>query len=120
MVLGRAASDDVLMAIRRSLVPWIVYAATIASALPLAALIAWATPMPSGACSGIGFGCSLYEWDAAAFMLIFLGVPYAVIVGLVLAVLSLTKLIRAAEVVAWLGLAIPWMAVLFGVITSDL
>ncbi|MEN3273851.1 MAG: hypothetical protein V7636_2612 [Actinomycetota bacterium] len=90
-----------------------LYLLTLASALPLGALIASANP-PDGGCSGIGFGCSLYGWDAAGFALLFAGVPYAVILAALLGVLCLLprRCAGVAQVVAALGLAVPWFAVL--------
>jgi hypothetical protein len=85
----------------------------LASALPLGALIASANPADGG-CSGIGFGCSLYGWDAAGFALLLLGVPYAVILAALLGVLCVLprRYAGIVEVVAGLGLAVPWLAVI--------
>lgn len=97
---------------------WILYLLTLLSALPLAALLAATTPMPDGACSGIGFGCSLYGWDAAGFTLLFIGVPYVLGLGVLLGLLSLLpeRIAVIATVVGGLGLAVPWaVATLAGV-----
>lgn len=93
---------------------WTLYLLTLLSALPLAAVIATSTPMPEGACSGIGFGCSLYGWDAAGFLLMIFGIPYALVLAVALGVLSLLPARRAviAAVVAGVGLAIPWLFVM--------
>ena len=92
---------------------WILYLLTLVSALPLAAVVAATNPMPEGACSGIGFGCSLYGWDAAGFALLLLGVPYALGLAAVLGVLSLLpeRFAGIVTIVAGLGLAIPWILV---------
>ena len=92
--------------------PWLPYAATIVSALPLGAIVAAANPQPAGACSGIGFGCSLYGWDAAAFLLLFVGGPYAFVLAIVLGVLSRARSRTLPVTAAWIGLAVPWVAVL--------
>lgn len=105
--LPRPADADHVTFLRRIPLHWFLYAATLASALPIAAIIAWATPMPEGACSGIGWGCSLYEWDAAGFALMIFGIPYAIALATVLFMLSFVGK-KAAPVVAGIGLAIPW------------
>lgn len=99
--------------------PWAVYAATLLSALPLAAVVAVTNPQPEGACSGIGFGCSLYGWDAAAFLLIFLGLPYIVGLAVLLGLLALLppRLAAVRTGVAWTGLAVPWVLVAFGLVS---
>ncbi|MFP5326202.1 MAG: hypothetical protein ACLGHT_01825 [Acidimicrobiia bacterium] len=97
---------------------WFIYAATIASGLPLGAVVAAANQMPEGGCSGIGFGCSLYGWSAAGVLLLIVGLPYALLLGTVLVVLSFAGR-RAAVPVAWVGLAIPWIAVFAAVATLD-
>ena len=90
--------------------PWLLYVLTLMSAGPLAALVAWQTPQPPGACSGIGWGCSLYGWDAAGFMLLLFGVPYAAVLGTVLAVLGAFGVSNALRrAVASVGLATPWV-----------
>ena len=96
---------------RRPWFPWTISAATIASALPIGALLAAANPMPEGACSGIGFGCSLYGWDAAGFALMIFGIPFAVVLAVVLGVLSIPAIRRPwlASTVAACGLAVPWL-----------
>jgi hypothetical protein len=89
--------------------PWVLYALTLVSAAPLGALVAWQTPQPPGACSGIGWGCSLYEWDAAGLMLLFFGAPYAVVLGAVLAALAFFNASGALRrTVASVGFVIPW------------
>ena len=113
MVQQATHADDVPVTfLRRIPLYWFLYLATLASAVPIAAIIAWATPMPEGACSGIGWGCSLYEWDAAGFALVIFGVPYAAALATVLFILSFVGK-RAAPVVGWVGLAIPWMFAVF-------
>lgn len=95
--------------------PWLLYALTLLSAAPLAALVAWQTPQPPGTCSGIGWGCSLYGWDAAGFALLLFGVPYALVLGVVLAALVWSGspgAIRVAALVAGLGLVVPWVFVI--------
>ena len=117
MVAATGTPDDARMSwLRRIPLHWCLYATTLASALPIAAIIAAATPMPEGACSGIGWGCSLYEWDAAGFALMILGIPYAFVLGVVLFILSFVGK-RAAPTVGWVGLAMPWVVVLFGAAT---
>lgn len=108
------ADDDHVTFLRKVPLHWYLYLATLVSALPLGAIIAAATPMPEGACSGIGWGCSLYEWDAAGFALIIFGVPYAFLLGVVLLTLSFVGK-RAAPYVACTGLAIPWLLVVAGI-----
>ena len=90
---------------------WILFLLTLVSALPIAAVIAAAHPMPEGACSGIGFGCSLYGWDVAGFALLFLGVPYALGLATLLGVLCLLpdRWAGIVTAVAGLGLAVPWV-----------
>lgn len=109
----RADADHGRMTNRPRSTAWILYLLTLASALPLGAMIASANPADGG-CSGIGFGCSLYGWDAAGFALLLLGVPYAVVLAAVLGVLSLLPQRYAvlAKVVAGAGLAVPWFAVI--------
>jgi hypothetical protein len=99
---------------------WGLYLTTLLSAYPLGAIVAAATPQPAGACSGIGFGCSLYGWDAAGFLLAIVGVPYAVGLALVLLVLGLlpTRWRPVQFAVAAFGLAVPWVVVLAGVLAS--
>jgi hypothetical protein len=99
---------------RRS-APSALYLLTLLSAFPLGAMVAAAMPQ-SGPCSGIGFGCSLHGWDAAWFLLGLLGMPYAIALAAVLALLSaLPERLRAIQTgVAVVGLAIPWAAALIG------
>lgn len=104
--------DGPVNVLRRIPLHWLLYVATLASALPVAAVVAWATPMPEGACSGIGWGCSLYEWDAAGFALIIFGVPYAAALATVLFILTFVGK-RAAPIVGWIGFAIPWLFAVF-------
>ena len=111
-----AADDDTVTLIRKVPLHWLLFATTLASALPLAAIIAAATPMPEGACSGIGWGCSLYGWDAAGFALVIFGVPYAVLLAATLVILSFVGR-RAAPTVGWIGLLVPWIVVLFGAVS---
>ena len=100
--------------------PWVAYLLTLLSAWPVGAFLARTTPQPVGACSGIGFGCSLYGWDAAGFLLVFLGIPFAVALGLVLAVLSILpeRFAPLATGVALAGLAVPWAFLAYGVLAS--
>ena len=107
----RSADDDHVTFLRRIPVHWYLYAATLASALPIAAITAGSTPMPEGACSGIGWGCSLYEWDAAGFMLLIFGIPYAMALTTVLFILSFVGK-KGAPIVATIGLVIPWVLTL--------
>ena len=95
--------------------PWVVYAATLASLLPVGAILAVTNPMPEGACSGIGFGCSLYGWDAVGFGLIIFGIPFLVVFAVVLGVLSLPAIRRPAVSAgcAAVGFAIPWLFMLY-------
>ena len=88
--------------------PWLLYLATLLSGLPLAGAVALANPMPAGACSGIGWGCSLYGWDAAGFLLVIVGIPFAVVLAVVVGLLSLAGRAWAAGAAA-LGLSIPWL-----------
>ena len=104
---------------RLGVLTWSLYALTLTSALPIAAIVAAAWPQPDDACSGIGFGCSLYGWDAAGFMLWILGVPYALILGVVLVIATaLGPRARPVAVgLAVVGLLVPWIAAL--AIASD-
>lgn len=98
------------MDFRRRGVPWLIFLLTLFSAWPLGAMVAAATPATPDDCEGIGFGCSLHEWNAARFLLLILGVPYAVCLAAVLGVLSLhARWLRAQTFVAVVGLAAPWM-----------
>lgn len=101
---------------RGSSAPLVLYLLTLASALPLGQVLAAAYPQPEGACSGIGWGCSLYGWDAAYFVLMVVGVPYALALGFVLGLLSLLpeRWRGVQTAVAALGLAVPWGTVLVG------
>ena len=94
--------------------PWLVYLATFISLLPIGTVLAVTNPMPEGACSGIGFGCSLYGWDAVAFGMIIFGVPFVTLLAVVLGVLSIPALRRPplALLVAGLGFAVPWLFLL--------
>lgn len=94
--------------------PWVIYAATIASALPIGAILAASNPKPEGACSGIGFGCSLYGWDAVGFAYIIFGIPFAVVFAVVLGVLSLPAVRRPwlATAVSACGFLVPWLLTL--------
>lgn len=89
----------------------VLYLLTLLSAWPVGAIVAHASPPPAGACSGIGFGCSLYGWDAAGFLLLYLGIPYALGLALVLALLGLLppRWRPAQTIVAAGGLAVPWL-----------
>jgi hypothetical protein len=89
----------------------VAYLLTLLSAWPIGATIAHAMPQPAGACSGIGFGCTLYGWDAATFALLYLGVPYALGLALVLALLGLLRprWRPVQTVVAGGGLGVPWL-----------
>ena len=113
MSSGGPRADHDQMPKRPRTTAWTLYLLTLLSALPLAAILADANQMPAGGCSGIGFGCSLYGWDAAGFLLLIIGIPYALGLAAVLGVLSLLSDRRApiATVVAGVGLAIPWMFV---------
>jgi hypothetical protein len=94
----------------RRYVPWLLYLLTLLSAYPIGAILAAASPQPDGACSGIGFGCTLYGWDAAGFMLMIVGIPYALGLAFVLAVLGFLpwRWRPVQAVVATVGLAVPW------------
>jgi hypothetical protein len=102
---------------RRPWFPWLLYLVTLVSAWPLGAIMAAAYPQPAGSCSGIGFGCSLYGWDLAAFALYVLGIPYAAALALVLGLLALLpdRWAPLQVTVAVVGLAVPWMVVVAGV-----
>ena len=113
----RGDGDDMTWWHRRS-TPWLLYLATLASGLPFAAALAAANPMPEGACSGIGWGCSLYGWDVAGFALTILGVPFAVVLGLVLGLLSLARP-PVAAVAAAVGLAVPWLLTVAVLVTAS-
>ena len=69
--------------------PWILYGISLLLLPVVATAVAVANPRPQGACSGIGFGCSLYGWDAALLGLLVLGLPFAVGMGLLLGLTSL-------------------------------
>lgn len=92
--------------------PWVLYLLTLASALPLGAVVAAAHPRSPGDCEGIGFGCRLYGWDVAGFLLLVLGTPYALALGAVLGLLTLSpRLLPLQTLVALAGLAAPWVFV---------
>ena len=100
----------------RPVTPWVACGLTVLSGLPIGAILAADNPKPAGSCSGIGFGCSLYGWDLARFALLFAGLPYVI---LLLVMVALTGLLpgrwRIAQVVVALaGLALPWVVVLIG------
>jgi hypothetical protein len=101
--------------LRRALTPWLLYLATLCSALPIAGIVAAASPQPPGACSGIGWGCSLYGWDAAGFLLLLVGAPYAIVLALAVGALSFLPVrLRPFQIgVASIGLAVPWAAALW-------
>jgi hypothetical protein len=115
MVSRGVADDRCHMLDRPRTSAWTLYLLTLVSAIPLAAIVAASNPMPEGGCSGIGFGCSLYGWDAAGFVLLIVGVPYALGLALVLGVLSLVTDRRSTvtTIVATVGLAVPWLLVPF-------
>jgi hypothetical protein len=96
-------------------VPWALYLLTVLSAWPLGAMVAKSMPRPRGATSGIGFGASLNGWDAAGFLLVLLGIPYAAILAIVLALLTLLpqRLQLIPVSVALIGLAVPWIFTVF-------
>ena len=99
---------------RRTWTPWLTYLATLLSAWPLGAIVAASHPLEGDACSGIGFGCSRYGWDLAGFLLMFLGIPYAF--GLLIVLVTLSLVGDQGRVVptvaAVVGLAVPWVFVL--------
>ena len=99
---------------RLGVVTWTLYALTLASALPIAAIIAAASPQPDDACSGIGLGCSLYGYDAASFMLGLVGIPYALVLGVLLAIATVLgpRARPVAVGLAVVGLLVPWVAAL--------
>lgn len=76
--------------------PWARHALWAGTLLvPFAVYLAWLsqTSLPSGTCSGIGFGCSLAGGDAVEVALLFLGIPLAllwltghVVIGVIIAV----------------------------------
>lgn len=105
----------------RRLAPWLLFAATLLSALPLGAIVAASLPASPGDCEGIGFGCSLHGWNAAKFALLVLGIPYALALFVLLSLLSLGRSpgwLIAQTVVALTGLAVPWAAVTWWVATT--
>ena len=100
---------------RRRWFPWAVFATTLVSAAPLAPLIYLGVPKEGGTanCGGIGFGETPCGWNAVGLTLILLGVPYALLIAVVL---GLSELLggagtRARSVIALVGLAIPWLFV---------
>jgi hypothetical protein len=107
------ATDEGRTAGAHRAAPWVLYLLTLASAYPLGAVITHSLPQPEGSCSGIGFGCSLYGWDAAQFFLLMFGLPYAAVLAIVLGLLGfLPDRWRPAQtVVAAVGLAVPWALV---------
>ena len=94
--------------------PWLIYAAAMVSLLPIGAVLAVTNPMPEGACSGIGWGCSLYGWDAVALGMVIFGAPYAVLFAIVLGVLTLPAFRHpaVATATAAVGFAVPWVFML--------
>jgi hypothetical protein len=111
MVRRTSHEDDQRMLTRPRATAWTLYLVTLVSALPIAVIIATTNPMPEGACSGIGWGCSLYGWDLAGITLVIFGVPYAVALAIVLGLMGLLpeRHGKASAVVAGIGLAIPWL-----------
>jgi hypothetical protein len=105
-----AAAHD-RRAVEASRTAGVLYLVTLLSAWPIGAVVADATPQPAGACSGIGFGCSLYGWDAAAFVLLYVGAPYALGLGLLVGLLGLLpprwRAIQTAAAAG--GLVFPWL-----------
>lgn len=114
MVGRRRRRDHDGVTTRPRALAWTLYALTLASVLPLAPIYAGANEMPEGACSGIGWGCSLYGWDAVGFALLIVGIPYALGLALLLGVLCLLpdRIAPIVTVVAAIGLAVPWVLVL--------
>jgi hypothetical protein len=108
---------EVMTSRSRRLVPWLLFLATLLSALPLGAMIAASAPPVPGECEGIGFGCSLHGWNAAEFALLILGLPYAMVLFVLLAVLSSgdPRSLPAQTFVAVAGLVIPWVFVVWSV-----
>lgn len=84
--------------------PWTPYVLMLLSAMPLGAVLARANPQPPDACSGIGFGCSLYGWDAVGFFAMLFGAPYATVLGIAILLLSLLP-----KAYAWLPLTVGWL-----------
>lgn len=76
--------------------------------------------MPEGACSGIGFGCSLYGWDAVGVAYLIFGIPFAVMLAVILGVLSLPSIRRPwlTVAVATTGFALPWLLAVAVLLTS--
>jgi hypothetical protein len=101
--------------VERTCCAWALYLLTLLSAWPLGAMVAKSMQRPPGATSGIGFGASLYGWDAAGFLLVLLGIPYAAILAIVLALLTLLpqRLQLIPVSVGLIGLAVPWTFTVF-------
>src|SRR5688572_25856468 len=100
------------MDLRWRAVPWLLFLGTLLSAWPLGALIAASLPATADGCEGIGFGCSLHGWNAARFVIVVVGIPYALGLAAVLGVLSWNeRWLRVQIAVAMVGLAVPWSAV---------
>lgn len=91
--------------------PWVLYVVMLLSAPLVGLALATATSQPPGACSGIGWGCSLYGWDLVGFVLIVVGLPFALVLMGAIALLELLRLRPLATGVAALGVVAPWLLV---------
>ena len=89
--------------------PGRLYVATVALVAVATAVVAISNPRPEGACTGIGWGCSLYGWQHALVGLMFVGLPFLLVSGLaVLFTGMLPAPLRFVPViVAWLSVAFP-------------
>ena len=67
------------ISLRRTRVKHAVWAGTVLVPFAVYLVWLWRTTLPSGTCSGIGFGCSLAGDDAVEVALVFLGVPLALL-----------------------------------------
>ena len=90
--------------------PGRLYVATIALVAVATVVVAIGNPRPEGACSGIGWGCSLYGWEHALVGLMVVGVPFLLVSGLALLLTGLLpEPVRGvvSVVVAWSAVAVP-------------
>jgi hypothetical protein len=100
--------------------PGVLFGVAVALTLLATAVVAVENPRPEGACTGIGWGCSLYGWEAALLGLLIFGLPFVFIAGvLVLATSHLPRPWRVLSVViGWLAVAVPVYVIVASVSTG--
>ena len=102
--------------LRRRWFPWIVFAATLLSAGPLALLLYFNAPKPGDpgvTCGGIGFGEVPCGWDAVGLVFLLTLAPFVVVLAAVLLLSEFfgPRLTPARSILALIGLALPWIGV---------